>query len=190
VRHGTWLHLNDVHHKSLPLVCVSVCVSLLSLKGNGSVKYFPPFGARQRLGKHVPAATNTRWNRRIIERVIFYTARVLSKDSLWVCLCIPLPLLGKTSVKTFSRQQRILGGVVFYAVHVLSKENRRLVLPTISSWFCHLKRIGGHFSDIFPVAVTLKNVVLWDVTPYFLTEFYWHFRRMCSLHLQNRRIYI
>jgi hypothetical protein len=43
-------------------VCLS-CVSLLSLLGKGSVNGIPPFGARQRLGEHVPAATNTRNNR-------------------------------------------------------------------------------------------------------------------------------
>jgi hypothetical protein len=57
---------------------VSVCVSLLSLQGNGSVKCIPPFGARQRLGKHVSAATNTCNNRSIVERVIFCVSVVLS----------------------------------------------------------------------------------------------------------------
>jgi hypothetical protein len=37
VYHGTWAHLNDILHKSLP----SVCVSSLSLLGNGSVYMFP-----------------------------------------------------------------------------------------------------------------------------------------------------
>jgi hypothetical protein len=45
VYHGTWAHLNGVLHKSFSSVCVSVCVSLLSLQGNGSVKCIPPFGA-------------------------------------------------------------------------------------------------------------------------------------------------
>jgi hypothetical protein len=27
VHHGIWAHLNDVHHKSLPSVCVSLCLS-------------------------------------------------------------------------------------------------------------------------------------------------------------------
>jgi hypothetical protein len=49
----------------------------------------PPIVARQRLGKHVPAATNACNNRRIIGRVISYAVRVLSKESL----CIPLSLL-------------------------------------------------------------------------------------------------
>jgi hypothetical protein len=45
---------------------VSVCVSSLSLQGNGSVKFIPPFSASQRLDKHSPAETNTRNNRRIV----------------------------------------------------------------------------------------------------------------------------
>jgi hypothetical protein len=47
----------------------------------------PSIVARQRLGKHVSVETTTRNNRRIVERVIFYAIRVLSKESLWVCLC-------------------------------------------------------------------------------------------------------
>jgi hypothetical protein len=38
--YDTWAHLNGILHKSLPSVCVSVCVSLLSLIGNGSVKSY------------------------------------------------------------------------------------------------------------------------------------------------------
>jgi hypothetical protein len=47
---------------------------------------YPPIVDRQRLGKHVPAATNTRNNRRIVGRVVFYTVRVVSKEGLWICL--------------------------------------------------------------------------------------------------------
>jgi hypothetical protein len=120
-----------VLYKSLPSVCVSVCVSLLSLQGNIPLKFIPPFGARQRLGKHFPAATNTR-NRRIVGRVIFYSVRVISKESLWVFLYIPLSLLGKNLLMTFPRQRRIIRGVVFYTVIFVSKESRRLVLPRTS----------------------------------------------------------
>jgi hypothetical protein len=41
-------------------------MSFLSLLGNGLVKYIPPFGARQRLGKHVAAMRD---NGRIVGRV-------------------------------------------------------------------------------------------------------------------------
>jgi hypothetical protein len=85
------------------------------------VLWVSPFVARQRLGKHIPTATNTCKNGRIVERVC-----------LWVCLCIPLPLLGNNSVYTFPGQRRIFGGVVFYAVLVVSKESNRLVLPRTS----------------------------------------------------------
>jgi hypothetical protein len=42
--------------------------------------------ARQRLGKNVTAKANTRNNRRNVGRVVFYTVRLESKGSLWVCL--------------------------------------------------------------------------------------------------------
>jgi hypothetical protein len=100
---------------------VSISVSLLFLLGNGSVKCIPYFIAWQKLGKHVPAAKETRNNSRIVGPVC-----------LWVCLCIPLLLLGYNSVNTFPRQRRIVGSVVVYAVRVVSKESRQLVLPRTS----------------------------------------------------------
>jgi hypothetical protein len=53
VYHGTWAHQNCIPHKSLPPVCVSVCVARQWLSKN------PPIIARQRLGKSVTVATNT-----------------------------------------------------------------------------------------------------------------------------------
>jgi hypothetical protein len=123
VYHGNWAHLNGILHKSFP----SLCVSLLSLLCNGLVKSIPPFGARQRFGIHVRMEMIA-CNRRIVGHVIFYAVRVLSKESLWVCLCIPLSLLGNNSVQTFPRQQRIVGGFAFYAVRVTWKGNRWLIL--------------------------------------------------------------
>jgi hypothetical protein len=40
VYRGTWTHLNSVRNKSLPSVCVWICIPL-SLLGNGSVKMLP-----------------------------------------------------------------------------------------------------------------------------------------------------
>jgi hypothetical protein len=74
----------------------------------------PNIIARQWLGKHILAATNTGKNGRNVECVV-------SKESLWVCLGIPLSLLGNGSVNMFPQQRRILGGVVLYAVCVVSK---------------------------------------------------------------------
>jgi hypothetical protein len=54
---------------------------------------------------------------------------VLSKKSLWACLCTFLLLLGKNFVEMFSQQWRIVGGNVFYMIHVVSKGSRTLVLP-------------------------------------------------------------
>jgi hypothetical protein len=100
----------------------SVCISLLSLLGNGSVNCIHPFIASQRLGKHVPAA-------KIEELLDACVGRG--------CRCIPLSLLGNNSVKTFPRQ-RTVGGVVFSAVHVVSKESWRLVLPRTSCYILPL----------------------------------------------------
>jgi hypothetical protein len=48
----------------------------------------PTIIARQCFGKHVPAATNTH-NRRTAGRIVFFTVRVVSKESLWVRMCAP-----------------------------------------------------------------------------------------------------
>jgi hypothetical protein len=71
-------------------------VSLRSVLGSGS--------------ENVPAAMTARNNRRIVGPVILYAVRVLSKESLWVCMCmcIPLSLLGNNSVKVFSRNEESL----------------------------------------------------------------------------------
>jgi hypothetical protein len=52
------------YHQSVCQICIS------------------PIVARQRLGKHVPAATNTRNNRRIVGRVVLYAIRVVAKESI------------------------------------------------------------------------------------------------------------
>jgi hypothetical protein len=75
-------------------------------------KMYSPFVARQQLSRHVPTATNTRNNRTIVERVIFCAARALTKESLPVCLCIPLSLLGEKSVNTFPQRRRFVGGII------------------------------------------------------------------------------
>jgi hypothetical protein len=67
VCHGTWAHLIGLLHRSLRSVCVSIRVSRLSLLGNGSVRCIIPFAARQRLGKHVPVATNTLNNDELLD---------------------------------------------------------------------------------------------------------------------------
>jgi hypothetical protein len=57
---------------------------------------------------------------------------------LYVCMCIPLSLLGNGWVKSYCgneytrNNRRIVGRVVFYAVRVILKENRQLILPRAS----------------------------------------------------------
>jgi hypothetical protein len=112
VYHGTWALHNSVLHKSL-ISRMCIC----------------PVITRQQLGRHTPLATNTSNNRRIVGGVI-------SKESVWIRLCIPLSLLGKSSVNTFPRQWRIVEGIVFYLVHVISKESRWLVLTRTCFYYC------------------------------------------------------
>jgi hypothetical protein len=109
----------NTSHQSLCL-----CVSLLSLVSKGSIKRIPPFIAKQRLGKHIPAAKYTRNNRKIVGCVW-----------LCICLCVPLLLLGNNSVKASPRQRRIVVGVVLYVVRVVSKESRLVVFPRSSFSF-------------------------------------------------------
>jgi O-antigen/teichoic acid export membrane protein len=96
-------HDNRGHLNEIPPI--SLCVSLLSLLGNGS-------------GKHVPSAMNTRNNRKIVRRAC-------------VCGCLLIVArqqLGKDVPAV------IVGGVVFYVVRVVSKGSRRLVLPRTYSF--------------------------------------------------------
>jgi hypothetical protein len=50
----------------------------------------PPYVVRQLLGRHIPLATNTRNNRRIVGGVVFYKVRVVSKEILWVSVYSPI----------------------------------------------------------------------------------------------------
>jgi hypothetical protein len=45
------------------------------------VRFISSIVARQRLGRHVPVATITSNNRSIVESAVFYTVRVISKES-------------------------------------------------------------------------------------------------------------
>jgi len=38
-------------------------------------------------------------------------------------------------------------------------------------------------------AVTMENIVLWDMPPCRLVEMYWHSRRILWVHLSDRRSY-
>jgi hypothetical protein len=107
-------------HKSVTSVCVSLCVSLSSLQGKGSVKCMPPFVAKQRLCEYVLTATNTPNNRRVVGRV---------------CLCNPIPFLSNNLVETIPLQRTIVEGVVFNAIHLVSNKSRGLVFPRTSRFF-------------------------------------------------------
>jgi hypothetical protein len=110
LHHTTCTYLNSTLHKSLLSVCVSVCVSPPSLPVKGSVNTFP----RQRIH-----ATIKKLDASFSMRSVPYHRRE----------CLPLSLLGKSSVNMFPQQWIIVGGSVFCVVHVVSKESRPLPLP-------------------------------------------------------------
>jgi hypothetical protein len=68
-------HLNPSQRFASQILPISLCLCLypLSLLGNGSVNTFP----RQRIQE------------KIVGRVFLYTIVVVTKEGLWVCLCIP-----------------------------------------------------------------------------------------------------
>jgi hypothetical protein len=90
---------------------VFVCVSLLVLLVIGSVYCIPLFIAKQRLGKHVPAATNT-------GKII----RIVGHACLCVRLCIPPSSLGNNSVKICWRRRFLRSPCC------IRKESRYLIL--------------------------------------------------------------
>jgi hypothetical protein len=69
IYHGTWAHFNGMFRKSLPSVCVSVCLSLLSL-----------------LGKHIPAAMNTHAIELQLLDASFYMRSVRVRESTLLVL--------------------------------------------------------------------------------------------------------
>jgi hypothetical protein len=125
---------------------MSVCVSLLSLLGNGSVKCNTPFVARQQLGKHVPRAINTFHNK------TYCWTRVSVGLSVYL-----LSLPGNNSVKTSAQQRKFFAGVIFYAVRVVSKESRPLVLLRTSC--CLLRKRGGVMQPILEKLPEIKEVL-------------------------------
>jgi hypothetical protein len=82
---------------------------------------YPPIVARQTTWYTRSRGNEYIKQRRIVRRVVFCGVHVVSKESLWVCLCIPLSLHASSSVNTFPRRKRIVGGVVLEAVRVVTK---------------------------------------------------------------------
>jgi hypothetical protein len=98
-------------------VCVFMCIPLIV--------------ARQRLDKRVPAERTHGTVGELLNASCSMLA-VSCRESIG--LCMPLWLLGNSSVNTFP-QGIIIGGVVFYSVRFVSKEGRRLVIPKTSGCF-------------------------------------------------------
>jgi hypothetical protein len=116
VHHSTWAHLNYFLRKSLPSICVFVCVSVLSLLGNGSVKCIHPFGARQWLGKHFHTANEYTQQWKNYSMRHFLWGPCLIKGGYVGLSMYLLSLLNNNSVKTFPRQRRIVEDALVYEV--------------------------------------------------------------------------
>jgi hypothetical protein len=132
VYHGTWAHLNGVLHKSLPSVCVSVCISLPSLQGKGSVKCIPSFIVRQQLGKHIP------WQRGIVRGIGFYTVHE-SKGSRRLVLertfFFPYILNSSTQISHYLKFINHSHSVIWsYTINVVEKPS--LNKPELGSNIC------------------------------------------------------
>jgi hypothetical protein len=78
--YGNWAYLSGVLHKFLSLVCVSVCVSPLSLLGKGLVKCIHLSLLCNSSLKMVP------WQWRINGGIIFCLVHVVAKESRWSVL--------------------------------------------------------------------------------------------------------
>jgi hypothetical protein len=89
----------------------------------------PPIVARQRLGIHVPAATNARNKEEFLDAL--FSVGSVSYQSKPVGLSV-YPVVARQWLGKHVPAATKIGGVVLYAVRVVSKESRRLVLPRTS----------------------------------------------------------
>jgi hypothetical protein len=123
---GTHDHILVLSRLSSISKCGLLCLSHLSFLGKCSVKCIPHFSVRQRLGKHVSVATNTRNNRRIF-----------GNACLCVCLCIFLSLLGNNSVKTFRGNEELLEALfAMRSVLYLVYNNLLDIQGPGAVWYC------------------------------------------------------
>jgi hypothetical protein len=120
VYHGTWAHLSGVLHKSFLKVCVCV---------------YPCIVARERLGTCIPTVTDTR-SRKIVIRIVFCTVRVVSKESLYVCVTPPPPfwVLYIGAINKFRGQRKLLETGFLRSFRDVLKERRN----------CYCKELLAH----------------------------------------------
>jgi hypothetical protein len=101
----------------------------------------------------------------IIPKETSQIAVVTRSGHVYVCLCIPLSLLGKNLVKTFQWQQRVVGGVVYCAVRVVLKDSGWLVLVSTSSLFLKRERQFLVTLSYVPWEQTMEKVIEVEVFP-------------------------
>jgi hypothetical protein len=137
VYHYTWAHLNGIFHENLSSVSVSVS---------------PCIVARQRFGKHVATATNTRYVKRTVGSVIFYAVRVHTKGESVGHFMYPPADARQRLGKHVPAAKGVVGGVISYAVSIVWKEVRQVIARN-SCWFIYeavsiVDGIGGMESKV------------------------------------------
>jgi hypothetical protein len=82
-------------------------------------------------------------------------------------MCVPMglsvhppPTGSYNSLKTFSRQRRIVRGVVFCAVRVVSQESRRLILLRMSRFLTSGRRRDTSFKDTGEKQISYEDFYL------------------------------
>jgi hypothetical protein len=99
-----------------------------------------PIAAQERLGRHVPAATNIS-NNRIVGRVVFYTVRVVSKNSPWFCVS---PLLVHVPPKQWPEDSGSLPWNSEPTITVLARTSSNLLNWTMYFLIVFRQRLGIH----------------------------------------------
>jgi hypothetical protein len=140
-------HLSPSQRLTSYTPAISLCVCLC----------IPPVVATQRLGKHVLAAANRGYNRRIVGSVIFCAVRVLWKESLWICVSV-VSLLGNNLIKTFSRG--IAGGVIFYAVVSYQRKVGDQFFPELLVLFLSFSHCRLYFVTFLVCFITRVSMVI------------------------------
>jgi hypothetical protein len=132
-----------------------LCVSPLTLLGNGSVNTF--------LRQTNTHATIEEW---LDASFLYGPCRIKG-----MFVCIRLSLLGNRPVNTFPRLRGINRRVVFYAVHILSRGSRQLVVPRtfkmsvyLSKNFSSQFRIPRHLckSEIYHFGIVIQSLIMQD----------------------------
>jgi hypothetical protein len=149
--HGTWAQLKSVLHKSFSSVCVSLCVSLLSLLGKSSINCISPF----LLGNGCVNLSQQQPIHATIEELL--DARVCGSVCVFPYRCY--------TIKTFLWRGRIFGSIVFMRFVSYKRKLGIWVLPR-TSYFSLIDYIiwnSENMKVIFAVWQTVVILLWWTL---------------------------